>query len=230
MLITESAIREIIREEIMKNPNITLEELNENTFDNLLSKLGSTGRNLAIATTAYAAGLGGGLKKSEAQPFPDKIEKLQVKDSDSYVGDLFRTLNQYYEGLLRFQKQLGLDDANLSPEERESSAEDFDMMLKKLIRDIILLRQMANKAENEEDANKQHELLKKCGEFAGKLENYISSELGMKLVEYRNKLEAQRKENQDNADLEQAIKETQKLEQDTAGIKDVINQLKKDAF
>ena len=230
MLITESEIREIIREEIMKNPNITLEELNENTFDNLLSKLGSTGRNLAIATTAYAAGLGGGLKKAEAQPFPDRIEKLQVKDSDSYMGDLFRTLNQYYEGLVRFQKQLGLDDANLSPEERESSAEDFDMMLKKLVRDIIILKKMATEAENEEDANKQHELLVKCGEFAEKLENYISSDLGMKLIEYRNKLEAQRKENQDNADLEQAIKQTKELEKDAAGINGVINQLRNDGL
>ena len=67
MLITESAIREIIREEIIKNPNITLEELNENVFDNLLRKLGSAGQKLALTTAVLGSSLGG-INQSDAAP------------------------------------------------------------------------------------------------------------------------------------------------------------------
>ena len=127
MLITESAIREIIREEIIKNPNISLEELNENVFDNLLHKLGSAGQKLALTTAVLGSTLGG-INQSDAAPqYNPEIEITKVfkqDSSDDRTIDINKLSEEEGEEILR--------KATEEVEEQEAKFRDIGKEIEKI--------------------------------------------------------------------------------------------------
>jgi len=146
MLIKENIIREIIREEIIKNPYITLEELNENVFDNLLNKIGSAGQKLALTTAALGSTLGG-IKQSDAAPqYNPEIGITKVFNQDS-SGD--RTIYQ----LSKEEGEALLKKATKEVEESEAKLRSIGEELKKLGK----LPTKSEEAPEPEEANNSFE-------------------------------------------------------------------------
>lgn len=207
MIITESQLRSYIQQQILQNPHMTLEEINEVSWKNIA-------RNLGMAAALHgAAGAGVGAEAKPFNPFPDQ-PKISMSSSDSRFKYIDDDMKDAYKELVDLQKSLRIDDKHFSAEQLNSINKKFKSLNKKISLQIISIR----RAINSGDMSKSIKQLEK-------LES-ICNDAGNELINTYQAMGAAAKTAKEKADLEMINKEMKKTDAELKQLKGVIKDMK----